>query len=104
MRIKNFSIEFMKSVNLNNYILDKNPEKSLWKAVLLQAFVDLQNNSKKKIANTYRIKSLFWFNIKNKEFLDVCGYAGLDPNYVLSKAKKIKDIKFNKIANDNNKL
>ena len=97
-------MQLMKSVNLNNYIINRSPEKSLWKAVLLQAFVDLQNNSKKKIANTYRIKSLFWFNVKNKEFLDVCNYAGLDPDYVLSKAKKIKDIKFSKIANDNKKL
>lgn len=89
-------------LNTNNYTIKRSPEKALWKAVLLQAFVDLQNNSKKKIANTYRIRSLFWFNLKNKEFLDVCNFAGLDPIYVINKAKKIKDNRFNKIANDNN--
>ena len=91
----------MIGIKLNNYILKRSPEIALWKAVILQAFVDLQNNSKKKIANTYRIRSLFWFNLKNKEFLDVCNFAGLDPNYVVSKAKKIKDEKFNKIINYN---
>ena len=52
-------------------------EIALWKAVILQALVDLQSNSKKKIANTYRIKALMWFNLKNEEFLTVCNYAGL---------------------------
>lgn len=94
----------MNFTNIDSYTINKSPEKALWKAVLLQAFVDLQNNSKKKIANTYRVKSLFWFNMKNKEFLDVCSYAGLDPHYVLSKAKKIKDKKFYNIANDNNRF
>ena len=91
----------MGKFNVNNYIVNRSPEKALWKAVLLQAFVDLQNNSKKKIANTYRVRNLFWFSIKNREFLDVCNYAGLDPDYVISKAKNIKDKRFNKIANDN---
>ncbi len=91
----------MIGIKLNNYILKRSPEIALWKAVILQAFIDLQNNSKKKIANTYRIRSLFWFNLKNNEFLDVCNFAGLDPNYVISKAKKIKDEKFTKMINYN---
>ena len=94
----------MSRISVNSYLSSRSPEKALWKAVLLQAFVDLQNNSKKKIANTYRVRSLFWFSPRNREFLDVCHFAGLDPSYVLSKAKKIKDKRFDKIANDNNIL
>lgn len=66
-------------------------EIALWKAVILQALVDLQSNSKKKIANTYRIKALMWFNLKNEEFLTVCNYAGLDPKYVYEKSRIVKD-------------
>lgn len=66
-------------------------EIALWKAVILQAMVDLQSNSKKKIANTYRVKALMWFNLKNKEFLQVCNWAGLDPKYVYEKAMKVKE-------------
>lgn len=66
-------------------------EIALWKAVILQALVDLQSNSKKKIANTYRIKALMWFNLKNKEFIQICNWAGLDPIYVYQKAKKVKE-------------
>ena len=66
-------------------------EIALWKAVILQALVDLQSNSKKKIANTYRIKALMWFNLKNEEFIQVCNWAGLEPSYVYEKAKKVKE-------------
>lgn len=71
-----------------------NSEKSLWKAVVLQAFIDLKNNSKKKIANTYRVKAILWFNMNNNDFIKVCNYANLDPYYVWSKANKIKDINY----------
>lgn len=66
-------------------------EIALWKAVILQALVDLQSNSKKKIANTYRIKALMWFNLKNQDFITVCNYAGLDPKYVYKKARIVKE-------------
>ena len=66
-------------------------EIALWKAVILQAMVDLQSISKKKIANTFRIKALMWFNLKNEDFLTVCNYAGLDPKYVYEKAMKVKE-------------
>ena len=65
-------------------------EIALWKAVILQALLDLQTTSKKKIANTYRVKALMWFNLKNEEFLTVCNYAGLDPKYVYAKAQLVK--------------
>lgn len=79
---------FYKNSNENLYYRN---EIALWRAVILQCFVDLQNNSKKKIANTYRIKALMWFNLKNPDFLTVCDYAGLDPNYVYEKSRKIKE-------------
>ena len=81
----------MKANNLFFSNSDSNPEKALWKAVILQAFIDLQTNSKKKIAKTFRTKALFWFNIKNKNFVNACNCAGLDPNFVLDKASKIKE-------------
>lgn len=74
----------------NNNLYFKS-EIALWKAVILQALVDLQSNSKKKIANTYRIKALMWFNLKNEEFITVCNYAGLDPKYVYEKSRIVKE-------------
>lgn len=74
----------------------KNGEQSLWRAVILQAFVDLKNNSKKKIANTYRIKATLWFNKKNQNFIKACHFANFDPEYVLEKAEIIKNLNYNK--------
>ena len=75
---------------------NNNREQSLWRAVILQAFVDLKNNSKKKIANTFRVKATLWFNSNNKDFLKVCSLANLDPDYVLDKANIIKNNNYNK--------
>jgi hypothetical protein len=66
----------------------------MWKAVILQAFIDLKNNSRKKIANTYRVKAALWFNINNSDFITVCNYANLNPNYVWSKANVVKKNNF----------
>lgn len=78
------------NINCDNY----NPEIALWKAVILQAFVDLQSNSKKKIMQGYKIKAMLWFNLNNKDFIEVCRNANLDPIYVWTKAKKIIDSSF----------
>jgi hypothetical protein len=73
----------------------------MWKAVILQAFVDLKNNSRKKIANTYRVKAALWFNLNSDDFIAVCGYASLNPDYVWSRANVFKDNNFlaRKMAN-----
>lgn len=74
----------------------KSKEESLWKAVILQAFIDLKNNSRKKLANTFRVKATLWFNLKNKDFIAVCHYANLNPYYVWKKAEMIKNANYNK--------
>lgn len=66
-------------------------EIALWRAVILQAGVDLNSKSKKKIAQSYRIKALIWFNLKNQEFKQVCEYAGFDPQYVIEKITPVKN-------------
>ncbi len=81
----------MSKTLISNSIDDLDKIQALWRSVILQAFIDLKNNSKKKIANTYRVKATLWFNIKNKDFLTVCEYANLNPKYVWNKAEKQKD-------------
>lgn len=77
--------------NILMFEYNLNKEQSLWKAVILQAFIDLKNNSKKKIANTYKVKAALWFNLRNRDFLTTCEYANLDPFYVWNTAEKIKN-------------
>ncbi|MDR2777153.1 MAG: hypothetical protein LBB24_00025 [Rickettsiales bacterium] len=80
-------LEFLHNSNVNR-------EQSLWKAVVLQAFIDLKNNSRKKIANTHRVKAILWFNLNNRDFLTVCNFANLDPDYVWSRANSMKETSF----------
>ena len=75
---------------MNDIFLTMTAEQSIWKAVLLQAFVDLKSNSKKKIAKTYRMKSAIWFNLNNSDFVRICYLAGYEPEYVYKKANKIR--------------
>ncbi len=81
----------MSKTLISNSIDNLDKIQALWKSVILQAFIDLKNNSKKKIANTYRVKATLWFNMKNKDFLTVCEYANLNPKYVWDKAEKQKE-------------
>lgn len=83
------------------YKENKNGEQSLWRAVILQAFVDLKNNSKKKIANTYRVKATLWFNKRNPEFIKACHFANFNPDYVLEKAEIIKNQNYDKYCKKN---
>ena len=78
----------------NSYTEDENlksAEISLWRAVILQACVDLQSQSQKKLSNTFRVKSLLWFNGKNENFKEVCSNANLDYKYVLKKVEYLKE-------------
>jgi hypothetical protein len=65
-------------------------ETSLWKAVVMQALVDLASKSNKKMAKIHRIRSIMWLNLLNKDFLTTCSLASLDPYYVYQKAQEIK--------------
>ena len=87
------NLQLQKDFNFvyNNENLSLKGEIALWRAVILQAGIDLTSKSKKKIAQTYRWKAFQWFNLNNKEFITVCNYAGLDPKYVYEKMKTKKD-------------
>jgi uncharacterized protein YozE (UPF0346 family) len=73
------------------YKTELNSEQAFWRAVILQAFVDLKSNSNKKIAKTYKLKSALWFNVKNMDFTLVCDYADLNADYTHKFARVIKD-------------
>lgn len=84
----NFLFEYSYRSNIN-------AEQALWRAVILQAFTDLKNNSRKRIAKTYRLKAALWFNLNNDDFIAACCYAGFSPDFVWREAEKIKDNFYN---------
>ena len=82
--------------NLNVSIEDRKatPEQRLWKAVLAQMLYDALSNFNNKLTNSDDKKAAeFWLTHKTKDLVDVCTHAGFDADYVISKSKKLINLK-----------
>ncbi|KIE05005.1 hypothetical protein NF27_EY01010 [Candidatus Jidaibacter acanthamoeba] len=70
-------------------ISETNPEIKkyirVWRSVIFQAIVDATNCSKKKKNKILKIKALQWLNGNSQDFIEICSYAELDPDYVRNK-------------------
>ncbi len=64
------------------------PEQSLWRAVITQALSDCASNSNKKELRYEKAKALAWIHSDSADFLEVCEYAGFEPDYIKKKAKE----------------
>lgn len=62
-------------------------EPGLWRAVITQALMDASSRSRKSEAKRYRNDALFWLLSDTDDFTIVCDNAGLDPDYVRSRAR-----------------
>ena len=62
-------------------------EPGLWRAVITQALMDAASRSRKSEAQRYRSDALSWLLSDTDDFAAVCDNAGLDPDYVRSRAK-----------------
>lgn len=62
------------------------PEVALWRAVILQSILDRLTQSKRGSDIRARKNAKNWMNIKNEDFLAVCAFAQLEPDFVLRKA------------------
>lgn len=64
-------------------------EKSIWRAVISQAFIDLIKNSKRSEDVLAKYSAKKWFTENNTNFKTVCELAGVDPNWVLKQIKYV---------------
>ncbi len=62
------------------------PEVALWRAVILQSILDRLTQSKRGSDIRARKNAKNWMNIENEDFLAVCAFAQLEPDFVLRKA------------------
>src|SRR5262249_45251869 len=62
-------------------------EPGLWRAVITQALMDAASKSRKSEAKRLRHDALSWLLSDTDDFTTVCDHAGLDPDYVRSRAK-----------------
>ncbi len=63
-------------------------ENSMWVAVITQAMMDALSKCKKAESKYQKHEAIRWLSDNSKDFIDVCLYAGLNPDYVRRKAKK----------------
>lgn len=63
--------------------------KSLWRAVILQALIDIKSKGNKNMNNINRVKAILWMNVNKKDFLVVCERAEIDPQKVCELKEKI---------------
>jgi hypothetical protein len=65
---------------------------ALWKAVILQALIDLKSNMLRPDAELCRKKALQWIDINNQDFLDVCDRAEISPAVVCKCKERILNL------------
>jgi hypothetical protein len=58
-------------------------EKALWQSVLMQAALDATSNPQTVKERIERAKTITWFSMRNDDFLLVCSFADLSPEFVM---------------------
>ena len=79
-------ISFKQIKDKNNSIKNRiNAEVALWKAVIMQSVLDLMSTSKRTEEILAKKSAVTWLNKENLNFVTVCHYADLNPDWVLKK-------------------
>ena len=71
------------------------PEQKLWKAVLSQGVYEACSKKSQALPLTFgeMRSALEWVDLGNRDFIQVCIYAGYDPAYIYRKAKNLVRMK-----------
>ena len=81
-----------KLANSNIFLEHKlTPEQKLWKAVLSQGVYEACSRKAQALPLTYgeMRSALEWVDLSNRDFIQVCTFAGYDPAYIFRKAKNL---------------
>tara|TARA_R100000900_G_scaffold12691_1_gene10918 strand:- start:1403 stop:1681 length:279 start_codon:yes stop_codon:yes gene_type:complete len=67
----------------------KTPEERLWKAVLSQGVYEACSKKAQALPLTYgeKVSAFEWVDLGNRDFIQVCLFAGFNPAYIYRKAK-----------------
>jgi hypothetical protein len=86
---------FKQSSKNQTYIWQQEPinptkgEMALWTAVITQAVMDALSRSANKEAQFHKHEAIRWLTENSKDFIDVCLNAGMNPDDVRKKAKRV---------------
>ncbi|PIR39343.1 MAG: hypothetical protein COV35_02165 [Alphaproteobacteria bacterium CG11_big_fil_rev_8_21_14_0_20_39_49] len=68
---------------------DLTGEIALWQSVVMQAVIDSISKPKDIKAKIERAKTISWFSHNNEDFILVCSFAELSPDFVIQGLRKI---------------
>lgn len=77
------------SIRLNDKFAENMKCIELWRAVILQAILDIKNNGNKIMDRVNRAKAILWMNPNKKDFVNVCQMAEMNPQRVYEYKLKI---------------
>ncbi len=80
------SKEQISSTNDDSYLV---ANRSLWRAVILQAIIDIVNNSSRTENKIAKIEAKQWVFKENDDFYEVCNLAGYTVKYVRKKIMEV---------------
>ena len=84
-------------VVLNKIALERySYSRALWRAVILQAFVDSTSSAKRTETQVERQRAIHWLTEMNKDFILVCRLADYNPCFIRKKALEILSSESNK--------
>ena len=66
-----------------------NPYVALWRAVILQAFLDMASNSLNKTTNGQKHTAIHWLLHPSRDLHTVCDFAGIHPDEVIARARRV---------------
>ncbi|GFZ81292.1 hypothetical protein RLOatenuis_2230 [Rickettsiales bacterium] len=78
--------------------------RALWRAVIMQGMIDIENNSARTEDRVAKARAISWFLYPSKDFYTVCILADYDSKYVIEKAKELINKNKKKLGVKNNKL
>lgn len=73
--------------------VQRSPETRVWRAVIMQAMLDVVSIAKRGSAKVAKFSAEQWMDLSNPSFLLVCSFAKLDPKTVYSRSKTIANPK-----------
>ena len=66
---------------------DTMPLRALWQSVIMQAVIDIKTIPDDKYERIDRRKTLAWFSMMSKDFVEVCDLADFEPSVVIKNVK-----------------
>jgi len=68
---------------------DLTGEKALWQSVVMQAVLDATSKTTDLKSRIEKAKTTSWFSYNNEDFILVCSFAELDPDFIINGLKRI---------------